>query len=341
MTRLVRPATAVARVLRDAVARRSVLFGLVIGLPASVLFLYLAARNVDAKAAATAVRGADSHYVALALVAIACFYVLQAARWRWIARRDASLPTHRFLKLVLGAIACNNVVPGRPGDFLRGYWLARAAGGSQIRMLGTVITDRASDVLALLILLAAGIAVVGHRTGWLLRLEVAAGLMGLVLVVGLVGVRWRARRAAEPTSAIGRLVGDVVGGIAQTLNRVDAVIVGAVSIAAWCTWGLGAWAAAAALGIPLSPLEIAFVTAVVNLGVAVPSSPGFVGTYQWLCVAALGLLAVDREGAFAFSVLMHAVWFVPTTLAGGVLLLAKGTGVRMPRVEPETEASAA
>jgi uncharacterized membrane protein YbhN (UPF0104 family) len=62
---------------------------------------------------------------------------------------------------------------------------------------------------------------------------------------------------------------------------------------------------------------------VLNLGVAIPSSPGFIGTYQWLGVSALGNLGVGHADAFAFSVLMHATWFIPTTVAGGALILRK------------------
>jgi uncharacterized membrane protein YbhN (UPF0104 family) len=58
---------------------------------------------------------------------------------------------------------------------------------------------------------------------------------------------------------------------------------------------------------------------VINLGVVIPSSPGFVGTYEWLAVAALGVVGVDGDVAIAFSLLMQAVWFVPTTLVGGAI----------------------
>lgn len=71
--------------------------------------------------------------------------------------------------------------------------------------------------------------------------------------------------------------------------------------------------------------EVAFLAAIVNLGVAIPSSPGFVGTYQWLCVSSLALLDVAREEGFAFSVLLHASWFVPSTAAGLALLVAGGS----------------
>jgi len=66
-------------------------------------------------------------------------------------------------------------------------------------------------------------------------------------------------------------------------------------------------------------MELIFVTAVINLGVVIPSSPGFIGTYQWLAVSALGIVGVDGEVAIAFSLLMQAIWFIPTTIVGGVI----------------------
>ena len=77
---------------------------------------------------------------------------------------------------------------------------------------------------------------------------------------------------------------------------------------------------ARSVGIDLEPLEAVFVSSALALGVAIPSSPGYIGTYQWLGVASLGLLDVPVNEALAFSILMQASWFVPTTLAGGAIL---------------------
>jgi uncharacterized membrane protein YbhN (UPF0104 family) len=98
--------------------------------------------------------------------------------------------------------------------------------------------------------------------------------------------------------------------------------------AAWlllsgCAWALSAGATllvGRSLGIELSPLEAVFVTSALALGVAIPSSPGYIGTYQWLGVASLGLLDVRVNDALAFAILMQASWFVPTTLAGGAII---------------------
>ena len=52
------------------------------------------------------------------------------------------LGLRRFFELVLCGIGCNNVMPGRLGDFLRARWLGHATGISGGRALATVVLDR-------------------------------------------------------------------------------------------------------------------------------------------------------------------------------------------------------
>ena len=92
----------------------------------------------------------------------------------------------------------------------------------------------------------------------------------------------------------------------------------------WGCWACAAWLVADSLGIGVSPLEIAFLTTVINLGAAIPSSPGFVGTFQWLCVSGMALFGVGQAEALAFSIIMQAIWYIPTTAAGAVLLMHSG-----------------
>ena len=93
-----------------------------------------------------------------------------------------------------------------------------------------------------------------------------------------------------------------------------------LSVAVWSGFALTAWATGQALGIDLSPASVIMLTAVINLGIAIPSSPGFVGTYQWLAIATLEPFGFARTTAFAYSVLLHAVTLLPATLVGYVIL---------------------
>jgi uncharacterized membrane protein YbhN (UPF0104 family) len=106
---------------------------------------------------------------------------------------------------------------------------------------------------------------------------------------------------------------------------------------------IGAWFVARSLGIPLTAIEVVFLTGIVGLGSALPSAPGFIGTYHWLASSTLVLYGVARPDALAFAVLVHAAWFVPTTLCGCALMLRRGMtwgSLRAVSVPPPVERNA-
>lgn len=309
------------------------------GIASSGFFLWLVARDADLDAVWRALRGADLGRVALAAVVVQAVYLAQGARWRLIA--DAMhLSVRRFYALVLGGIGANNLLPLRIGDILRGRWLAKAAPMPTGRAFGSVFRDRASDVVVLVLGLAVAIPFVGGAA-WVARIAfggvalIAVILLLLLAAVIYTRVRPRARRGAR--SRLRRLLRDALDEIASPMGRRRLVPALALSAVAWGFWALSAVLVCSSLGVTLSPAEAVFVTAVVNLGVAIPSSPGFVGTYQWLAVAALGVAGVDGDVAIAFSLLMQAVWFVPTTLVGGVIAVRE-VHRDAARAGPETEA---
>jgi glycosyltransferase 2 family protein len=305
-----------------------------LGIPIGLVFLWLAVRNADLDAVWHTLRAADLGQVALAIAAFGVVYLLQAVRWRQIAATPAvSVP--RFYEMTVSGVAVNNVLPGRLGDFLRARWLALDARMPYGKAFGTVILDRAFDVVVLVGLLVVGIAAVAS-SAWLWQLAAA----GAVVVLGIAGVLLfsriylgRRERDRRERGLVRRLVRDTVERLAEPLGRRHIAIWLSLSVAAWATWGVAAFLVARSLGVDLSFTEALFVTAVLNLGSAVPSSPGYVGTYEWLGVASLGLLDVDHEPALAFTILVHATWYVPTTLFGAVALSLRWiAGVRLRRV---------
>jgi glycosyltransferase 2 family protein len=304
--------------------RRVACVGLLLGVPTSALFLYLALRHVDSRAVLDAVRSANAPAVLSAVAAMGIVYLLQAYRWRSISRLGRELPMLRFFEYVLRSVACNNAVPGRPGDLLRAHWLARGARVTRVRALATVVVDRAADVLTLVVALVVTYGAVDHP-GWLRRLQGGALVLAALLLCLLLLVYRRAgnRGDARRTSGFRRVAGELTTAMKQGVAGNGLSIV-TTSALAWAAWAMGAWLVAHSLGVGLSIVGAVFVTAILNLGSMLPSSPGFVGTYQWLSVASLGLLGTGRTEAVAFSLLMQAVWFVPTTIVGGCLALRAG-----------------
>jgi glycosyltransferase 2 family protein len=312
--------------------RGKVLFALV-GVGISALFLWLAVRNADLDSVRDALADARLGFVLLAVLAIGVGYGFQSARWRRIAGAPPRLGLSSFYGMLLGGLACNNVLPIRVGEIVRAGWLSRDAPMPGGRAFGSVVLDRICDVVTLAAFFAVGLQAVASAA-WLVRMGVGAVLAVLVIATALVlarvySGRRRDRTTRKPRGRVVQILRDTVEMLGEPIGRRRAATwIGLTA----CTWALSCLASALvarSIGIDLSPLEAVFVTSSLALGVAIPSSPGYVGTYQWVGVAALGLLDVPVEQALAFSILMQASWYVPTTLVGGAFI-----GVRALRGKP-------
>ena len=309
---------------RAPVSARSMVLGLAIGVPVSVVLLYVATRGVAWEDVRTAIREARIAPLAVAVVALSGVYVIQGLRWRWIARRQARASRVAFVGMVVAGVGANNVLPGRIGDLLRAHWLSVRTGTPHSRTLATVIVDRACDVFVLLALLLVTYPFTPRRT-WIDRVFIASLVVTALIAAGLVATRLYVSHRARDGRTLplsvrlswpGRQLSGLIRGTAAVVGASDLAIALVLSVAAWLLWAVGLWLVADALGIDLALWQAAFMTGLVNLGTAVPSSPGFVGTYQWLCVSGLGLFDVGASQAFAFSLVLQAAWFVPTTLVG-------------------------
>lgn len=296
-----------------------------VGVPIGLVFLWLAIRDADFDAVWSSLRDAEAGAVAAAIAVFAGVYAFQSARWRRIASTP-ELRLARFYEMTVSGVAVNNVLPGRVGDLLRARWLGLSARMPAGRAFGTVVLDRACDLVVLVVLLVVGLAAVA-TSEWLIRLAAGGVLVvvafgvALVLARAYIGSRERGRRSR---GLLRRLVRDAVEVLAEPLGRRRPVVWLGLSLGAWTAWAVAAGLIARSLDIELSVAEALFVAAVLNLGSAIPSSPGYVGTYEWLGVASLGLIGVSKEPALAFTILLHASWYVPTTLAGGGALLLRG-----------------
>ena len=69
-------------------------------------------------------------------------------------------------------------------------------------------------------------------------------------------------------------------------------------------------------GIDVPLLAGFLLTGVLYLGMAVPSSPGYVGVFDYLMVVTLGLYGEPRAASLAAAFAAHVINFVPVTLVG-------------------------
>jgi uncharacterized membrane protein YbhN (UPF0104 family) len=182
------------------------------------------------------------------------------------------------------------------------------------RGLASVLLDRLLDVAMLLVMAAAGIAMLG---------DIPDGVVGAAAAVFFVGGVWLARAflCGTPAVIIGRVLAPVTPGgvrrrvaalqtdLCQALGELPSRAVAGGILLTVLAWGvnyLANYQMAQALGLPLSFLEVAGLSAVASLVVLVPVSIAGVGTREAAMVWVGVLYGLDEPQAIALSTMFLA-----------------------------------
>ncbi|HWH13195.1 MAG TPA: lysylphosphatidylglycerol synthase transmembrane domain-containing protein [Miltoncostaeaceae bacterium] len=262
-------------------------------------------------------------WCALALALYAGATALRAARWRAVVVHDGiALGRRAALGLTLIGYMGNNTLPARAGDLMRVGMLARRSDAGLSRALGTVVAERLLDALALALLLAAAAALVLPAAGGLpVGALVTAGALVLAAATALAVLVRRARRGGAGAGLVRRLA-PVVRATGRLRGRHGAAML-ALSLAIWLLEAAVFLAVARAAGVPLGVAGAVYTMAFTNLVGLVPAGPGYVGTFDAAVILAARAAGGGGGAVVAFALLLRVVLFVPITLAGLAVLLAR------------------
>lgn len=307
-----------------------------LGLAIALAFLALAFRRVEWTEVAATVRRADALLLGVGLLALAAGFGMRIVRW-WVMLRafNPRLPVRRCAAPFLAGLAVNNTVPLRAGDLLRAFGFRTALGSPPLRVLGTLVIERVLDLLSLLVVLAAALwgAPPGTVPDGFLAVATAAGGAGVAGLVLLVArPRWlrrllvALRRGGAPGRRAARWSREFVAafGLLRSSGRALALV--ALSLTAWGLEGGMYAAVVASLGSVVPPLASWLALATGTLATLLPSTPGYVGTFDYFAALGLRAYGLPASQAVAGALTIHLLLWLPVTAAGAVALALARTG---------------
>jgi uncharacterized protein (TIRG00374 family) len=307
-----------------------------IGLGAGLIVLLLRSVNLDQLG--NDFRHVDWLFLVLALGAFAVNLLLKVPRWALLFGEDAPGFDTMFGAINVG-YAVNSLLPARLGDLVRAYWVRDRAGIPMVRTISTIALERVTDgitVLVLFLVLAPTVAFPASLRG-------SALLAGLVFVAALLGMlalayssnrenrfsRLLVRLEEGRFGIVGRAIRQFAGGLhALNSRRTIALLVFYTAII-WAANALVLWLVIRAFHLDAPFAAGVLGNSVVSLGMTVPSTPGYIGVFDYLVVVTLGLYGVHKTPALAAALVFHAIAFVPVTIIGIVYILRAGLGMTM------------
>jgi len=304
------------------------------GLVITSVCLWLALRHVHVEGVLGAARQARWLWLALALLALTVDYAVRIYRWWWLLRLCNSEVTLRSCVWpLIASFAVNNVLPFRAGDALRVIGFREQLRSSGTWVLATLLIERMLDLTVLLGFFLLGISGLGDNSVSALYVRTAIFVSciggGAWLTLFLVGDRLKAlllRLCHYKTASKGNFLSRAEQPIQQLFFALSVIraperILKLIAMSAIVWIGEVFVAISKAVLYDGQAFGPWFALATGSLSTLVPSSPGFVGTFDYFTISGLTAYGASAAVATAAAFIIHLVLWLPLTAAGMAYLL--------------------
>ncbi len=300
--------------------------------------MYLALRKVSWAELWQTLLSIRLEYIGIGLLTNTLALAARAMRWGvLVSAQKRTRPLSMFWATAAGYMG-NNFLPARAGELVRSIMLGKEAGISASFVLATALTERLMDVIALVMIGAWVISTIALSLPvWLysaIQWMALAGLAALAIfllaprmgkwILKLLGFlhlpeKWQAR--------LNDLVSQFLLGARALVHPGRAAAFVLLTAVVWAVDGMGNVIFSHGMGLSLRFDQALLLLVALGLSSALPSTPGFVGIYQYVAVTVLPAFGWTPSQALAYILAGQAV-NVATISIWGLIGMARA-GVRL------------
>ncbi len=298
-----------------------ILFFLSIG----IILLAIAFRDVSFEDLVSGLKSANYYWVILSLTFAFLAFISRAYRWILLIEPLGHKPSpeNTFYALMTGYLA-NFILP-RIGEITRCGTLNRTERIPADSLMGTVITERISDLIVLLLL---GVYIFFVEIGFFgdflynnimipvyqkvapwfsfnlfIYILILASLLLLILFYRIIAIVLRKYKIFRKFERITASIFEGMKSVSQMKKKGWFL---AHTIFIWLMYYLMTWAVFRALPVTagLGGNAVMFILVIGGLGIAAPVQGG-IGAYHWIVSVGLGLYDISREDGLVYATLAH------------------------------------
>ncbi len=307
-----------------------------LGIGLSALLLWWVLRGTDLREVWRILASSSPLLWLLCTITATAIFPLRARRWQALLTPLAGrLPVAPLWRATAIGMMVNNVLPMRAGEFARAFAISRERREVPFAAaFASLAVDRLFDGVVILALMLAATfdpsfpadaSILGVSAA---RIAGSAAIFLGVVLAGLYALVLFPQPLFTITARVGRLVSPRAGERARGLVVAFAGGLGVLqspilafevlwwTILHWLTNAAAFYLGFLALGLDAPFAAALFVQAIIGVGVAVPSSPGFFGVFEATALAGLTLYGIPTALAVSWAIGFHLLSFIPITILG-------------------------
>jgi uncharacterized protein (TIRG00374 family) len=302
-----------------------------IALALAGVLLYYSLRGIDWPDVWRTLATTRLSYVGLMIIITTGSLVLRGVRWIILLQTGGPvrLPT-AFWAICAGYFG-NNFLPARAGELVRTMMVDAEAGLGRTFVLTTALSERIVDAVALVLISSLALLTLPVLPGWYAS---AARPFALIGICGALGIAILPRLERFWTYLLGRIpiperfrsrlqyiLEQILYGLRAFHDGPRLLAFLALTSVIWSIDAVGVTLAARSLDLHLT-LSMAYLLLTgLGLASALPSTPGYVGIYQFVAVTVLTPFGFNRAAVIAFTLLLQGLQYLSTGIWGLIAIL--------------------
>jgi glycosyltransferase 2 family protein len=307
--------------------------------------LFLALRGISWNDLAHTLLQARWQYLVLLVIVSSTSLFLRAVRWGVLVSAETSVPPFTMFWITAIGYMGNNFLPARAGELIRSILLGQKAKISVGYVFATAMTERILDAITLVVI---GLVFLPATPGLSAGLTTALNTFSVLGIVALAALltapRWgtwlsgwvcQIHLPNELNLRLAGIITQLTQGAQAFVNLRRMLFFAGLTAMIWLCDGMGTVILGLGLNLHLSLPQGLLLLVALGLSSAIPSTPGYVGVYQFVAVTVLPLFGLTRSQALTYILASQAINVAMISLWGLIGMAQLGVhSLKIPKEQP-------
>ncbi|MDO9545603.1 MAG: lysylphosphatidylglycerol synthase transmembrane domain-containing protein [Pelolinea sp.] len=308
-----------------------------VGLLISAFSLFFALRGLQLTDVWVGIRSAKFIWVFPGIIIYFLGVWMRSVRWHFFLRPINNISVKEIFPIVTIGYMGNNIYPARAGELLRAVVLKHNNKTPISASLTTIVIERIFDGVIMLGFIIFNFPKVTNLPGMaeftptIQKVTLWGSIFFIsALIFFIVAAIFSDKVQKILLLTIGKILPEKWQGTFQSIIKkiffglrslssfYDMVIILLISIIIWLLETGFYWFVMLAFPFRVSFSTLMLLNGILNLLTIIPSSPGYIGTFDAPSIALLTAFGVKPEISASYTLLLHAVLWLPITVVGGV-----------------------
>jgi uncharacterized protein (TIRG00374 family) len=306
---------------------KKIIFGILI----SVILIYLSVRGINLQDVLSDLKKIQLSYVIFFILLVMLMQYLRSYRWGVILTPMEKIDQLSLFSVSAVGFLAIASIPARIGELARPYLISKRSSIKMPSALGTILVERVLDSFTVLTI-AVIVLLLADLPSWMIKSSIIFFLLALAMFCFILFLILRRDTALKLINKIlsklpgkfahkiDELIHHFIDGFQIVTNIKLLLYLFFLSALVWLVDVLAIYMLLKAFGFTLPAIAAFVIMITLIVGIAIPTAPGYIGSWHFACVLALSFFGLAKAEALSFAVVYHFLSMAIVVILGVAFL---------------------